>query len=160
MFRKSMYALALSGLALGLPSVLNPVSAAVAVKAGILTCHVDSGWGFVFGSSRELHCTYSGGGRVEHYAGKITKFGVDIGYLESGVIVWGIIAPTTNLGAGALAGDYGGVTAGASVTMGGQVNALIGGSTKELTLQPVSIEGDKGINVAAGIAGMSLVFQK
>lgn len=156
---KSIFAMTAAGLALGAAILVPPSDAAVTVKAGLLTCHVDRGWGFVFGSSRELQCTYSGSGRVEHYAGKISKFGVDIGYLQSGVIVWGVIAPTTNLAAGALGGDYGGVTAGASAGVGASANALIGGSTKELTLQPLSIEGDKGINVAAGILAISLSYQ-
>jgi hypothetical protein len=42
-----------------------------------------------------------------NYLGSITKFGADIGYLQSAVIVWAVLAPTTNLGQGALAGHYG-----------------------------------------------------
>ena len=156
MFRKSALTLAVAGLALGTIAVETPARADAAVKAGVLTCHVDSGWGFVFGSTRGLRCTYSGGGRNEHYAGKISKFGVDIGYLQSGVIVWGVFAPTTDLGAGALNGDYGGATGGASVGVGADANVLIGGSRREISLQPLSLEGDKGLNVAAGIAAITL----
>src|SRR6266852_6111446 len=29
------------------------------VRAGYLTCHVESGWGFIFGSSRKLKCAYA-----------------------------------------------------------------------------------------------------
>jgi len=159
MFRKSALTLAVAGLALGSIAVETPARADAAVKAGVLTCHVDSGWGFVFGSSRGLRCTYSGGGRNEHYAGKISKFGVDIGYLQSGVIVWGVFAPTTDLGAGALSGDYGGATGGASVGVGADANVLVGGSTREISLQPLSLEGDKGLNVAAGIASVTLRYQ-
>jgi Protein of unknown function (DUF992) len=159
MLRKSLLAVAVAGLALGIVSSGTPAGAAVTVKAGMLTCHVGSGYGFVFGSSRSLNCTYSGGGRVEHYAGDISKFGVDIGYLQSGVIVWAVFAPTTNLHAGALSGGYGGLTAGASVDVGGAANALVGGSNRELSLQPFSIEGEKGLNVAAGIASITLKLQ-
>ena len=59
------------------------------VKVGTLTCNVASGWGFVFGSSKDLHCTYRGNGHFEHYTGSISKFGLDVGYTEGGVLVWG-----------------------------------------------------------------------
>ena len=133
-----------------------PASAEGTVKAGVLTCHVSSGWSFVFGSSRSLRCTYSGSGRTEHYAGQIHKWGVDVGYLQSGVIVWGVFAPTTDLGPGALVGSYGGASGGASVGVGADANVLIGGSHRQISLQPVSLEGDKGLNVAAGIASITL----
>src|SRR5580698_8269840 len=145
-------ALAVGGFALG-----TPAEADSGVKTGLLTCNVDSGWGFVFGSSRDLKCNYSGSsGHHEHYTGHIAKYGVDIGYLQGGVIVWGVLAPTTDLKAGALAGDYGGATGGASVGVGVDANVLVGGFGKSITLQPISIEGDKGLNVAAGIASITL----
>jgi hypothetical protein len=156
MIGKSVMAVAGACLAVGTLALVTPARADTGVKAGVLTCHVDSGWGFVFGSSRKINCTYSGSGRVEHYAGDISKFGVDIGYLQSGVIIWGVFAPTTDLGAGALSGEYGGVTGGASVGVGVDANVLVGGSTKSISLQPVSFEGDKGLNVAGGIAAVSL----
>ena len=127
------------------------------IKAGVLTCDVDSGWGFVFGSSRSLRCTYSPNqGTGEHYSGSISKFGVDIGYVQGGVIVWTVLAPTTDLAPGSLAGDYGGATGGASVGVGVGANALLGGSEKGIVLQPLSLEGNVGLNVAAGIAALKL----
>ncbi len=159
MFRES--ALAVAGVALGALAFQSPAHAAdAAVKAGLLTCQVASGWGFVFGSSRDLHCSYSAGsGSVPvKYTGKISKFGVDIGYLKGGVMVWAVLAPTTDLKPGALTGDYGGVTAGAAAGVGGSANVLIGGSTRSISLQPLSVEGDQGINVAAGIAAISLKY--
>ena len=158
MYRKSV--LAAAGLVLGSLALAAPVRADTAVSAGMLTCHVSSGWGFVFGSTRDLRCLYTDSGRTEKYIGKISKFGVDIGYLQSGVIVWAVLAPTTDLAAGALTGSYGGVTAGASAGVGANANLLIGGSTKSISLQPASIEGDKGINLAAGIAAISLKYQR
>jgi hypothetical protein len=156
MFRKS----AAAGLALSALAMLAPARAAdTTVKTGTITCHVSSGWGFVFGSSRDLRCVYTGEGRTENYTGKISKFGVDIGYQASGVILWAVFAPTTDLKAGALTGDYGGVTAGASAGIGGNANVLVGGSTKSISLQPISIEGITGINLAAGIAAISLKYQ-
>ncbi len=143
--------LAVGAFALGAPAKADP-----SVKAGVLTCNVDSGWGFIFGSSRDLKCNYSGSGRHEHYTGHIAKYGVDIGYVQGGVIVWGVLAPTSTLAPGALAGEYGGATGGASVGVGVDANVLFGGFNKSIALQPVSVEGDKGLNVAAGIAAVTL----
>jgi hypothetical protein len=86
MLKKSTFAMA--GLALAALALPGPARADATVRAGMLTCQVASGWGFVFGSSRDLHCVYSGSnGRTDKYAGKISKFGIDIGYLKSGVLV-------------------------------------------------------------------------
>ena len=159
MFKKSLLAMTAAGLMFGGLAARAPVNAEITAKAGFLTCQVDSGWGFVFGSSRKLHCTYSGSGRVERYEGNISKFGVDIGYLQGGLLVWGVVAPTATLAPGALEGDYGGVTAGATVGIGGGANVLVGGSTRTISLQPLSLEGNQGLNVAAGIAAVSLKHQ-
>jgi hypothetical protein len=127
------------------------------VKAGFLTCHAASGWGFVFGSSRNLKCEYSAGkGSSEHYTGTINKFGIDIGYLHSAVIVWGVVAPTANVAPGTLGGNYAGVTGSAAVGAGAGANVLVGGSGHHIVLQPLSIEGQEGLNVAAGVVALEL----
>jgi hypothetical protein len=131
------------------------------VRAGYLTCHVASGWGFIFGSSRTVKCAYTREKNyTEYYTGSITKFGADIGYLSSAVMLWAVVAPTTNLGEGALAGNYGGATASVALGVGAGANVLVGGFKKSIALQPVSIEGQNGLNVAAGIAALSLKFDQ
>ncbi len=81
-------------------------SASGGVKAGVLTCDVASGWGLVFGSTRDLKCTYAAdNGHVEHYSGHINKYGVDVGYKAAGVIAWAVLAPTTDVAKGALRRD-------------------------------------------------------
>src|SRR5262249_19810149 len=99
------------------------------------------------------------GGRPEHYAGSINKFGVDIGYTEGGVLVWGVFAPSSNLGPGALSGNYVGATGSATVGVGAGANVLVGGSNRTISLQPVSFEGNTGLNVAAGIGAINLRYQ-
>ena len=126
------------------------------IRVGDLTCNVASGWGFVFGSTKELHCTFRGNDHREHYTGSISKFGVDIGYTEGGVLVWGVFAPTSDMRKGALAGDYAGGTAQVTAGLGVGANALVGGLDKSFALQPVSVEGSKGLNVAAGVGSISL----
>ena len=102
--------LAVGALALGSPAQ------AQAVKAGVLTCNVAGGFGFVFGSSRSVNCVFApaGGGPTQQYVGSIDKFGVDIGFTRGGVLIWAVLAPTTSPAPGALAGSYGGVTASAT----------------------------------------------
>ena len=146
-------AIAVAGLAVATSANAAPSG----VRVGDLTCNVASGWGFVFGSSKDLLCTYRGSnGRREHYTGAISKFGVDVGYTEGGVLVWGVFAPTSDMRKGALTGDYVGASAQATVAVGVGANALIGGFNKSIALQPLSVEGSKGLNVAAGIGSISL----
>ena len=151
-----------TGAALLACGMLTPGQAARAqtggVNAGILTCQVASGWGFVFGSSRNLRCEFSKPGYSEHYFGRIAKFGVDIGYLRGAVMVWSVIAPTARLAPGSLTGNYAGVTASATAGIGAGAHVLVGGFHRSMMLQPVSIEGNSGLNVAAGIASQNLHY--
>jgi hypothetical protein len=130
------------------------------VKVGVLTCHVASGWGFVFGSSKALRCHYAGEmHRAEHYSGNISKFGVDLGYSSGAVIIWDVFAPHSGIARGALTGSYAGAQASAAVGAGAGANVLVGGLDRSITLQPVSIEGETGLNVAAGIGEITLHFE-
>jgi len=162
MLRKFSLAAAAAVVAVGALAWSAPAPAQQSgVKVGVLNCNVSSGWGFVFGSSLDLRCTFSpSSGPPEHYAGRVKKFGVDIGYVTSAVIVWAVLNPTSDVAPGALAGDYVGATAAASVGVGVGANVLVGGFNKSVTLQPVSIEGNQGLNVAAGIGAISLRFER
>jgi hypothetical protein len=126
------------------------------VKVGTLTCHQAGGWGMIFGSTRSVRCIFSNGAREERYHGSITKAGVDVGYQGSGTLVWSVIAPHNDTPRGALAGHYGGISAGAAVGVGLGANALVGGLDRSFALQPVSVEGTTGLEVAAGVGGMTL----
>lgn len=137
---------------------LSAPADAAGVKVGVLTCNVSSGWGFIFGSSKDLRCEFNGNGFAERYVGTVSKFGVDIGYTSGGILVWDVFAPTTGLRRGALSGNYGGATASATVGVGAGANVLVGGSGRSIELQPVSIEGNSGLNVAAGIGDITLRF--
>ena len=157
MLKKFCSAIGLVGLVTG---VSTAAQAQGGVRVGTLSCNVASGWGFVFGSSKSLHCTFAPApGRAEFYAGTINKFGVDIGYTQGGVLVWAVFAPTANLGPGSLNGNYVGATGSATVGVGAGANVLIGGSNSTISLQPLSIEGTTGLNVAAGIGSISLRYQ-
>ena len=134
---------------------------AAGVKIGVLTCNVDSGWGYILGSSKDVRCNYvPNKGFGEHYIGSISKVGVDIGYTKGGVLIWDVVAPASDMKPGALEGGYGGVSASATVGAGIGANVLLGGFDKSIALQPISIEGNTGLNVAAGIGALSLKFDK
>ena len=149
------YAAAVAALAFSVPFA-SSAYAQGGVQIGTLTCNAAGSVGFIFGSTNQLACALSAPGRTEHYAGQISKFGVDIGFTQGGVLVWTVFAPTTQIVPGSLAGTYSGATAGATVGVGGAVNALVGGSNNTIALQPVSFQGNTGLNVAAGIASMTL----
>jgi len=128
------------------------------VKAGYLRCDVAGSVSFIFGSTRDITCTYetSGTHRVDKYTGTIKQYGIDIGYLKSGVILWGVVAPTNDVGPGALAGDYGGINATLAAGYGVGANALMGGYKESIALQPLSVEGVQGFNIAAAVTGLTL----
>jgi hypothetical protein len=85
---------------------------------------------------------------------------VDIGYIAGGLLAWAVLARTTDVNRGALSGKYGGLTAGAAAGVGGAANLLVGNSSgKTVTLQPLSVEGTAGVNVAARVAQITLQAQ-
>ena len=139
---------------------LMPAEAA-GVKIGVLNCNVDKGWGYVLGSQKDIRCTFAPAkGQSSHFSGDITKIGVDVGYTRGGVLIWDVLAPSKDMKPDALEGAYGGVSASATVVVGAGANVLLGGFDKSIALQPISIEGNTGLNVAAGISGLSLKHDK
>ena len=145
--------------ALAVAAVLSaPAQAQNSVQSGSLTCDVSAGIGFIIGSQRSVNCTFQpNAGPPEYYSGTISKLGVDIGVTGGGVMVWLVFAPT-NRPIGALSGTYVGGAADASVIVGAGANALVGGSNRTVALQPLSVQGQVGLNVAAGVAGLDLRF--
>ena len=127
------------------------------VKLGVLKCDVEAGASFLFGSSRDVDCVYTptGNGPDEKYAGTIEKYGLDLGYLDKATMVWAVLAPSEDVEAGALTGRYAGATADAVAGAGVGANVLVGGGNS-LTLQPVSINGAEGVNLAAGLGVLKL----
>ncbi|HZT46688.1 MAG TPA: DUF992 domain-containing protein [Hyphomicrobiaceae bacterium] len=135
----------------------GPEAAAQArVEVGVLTCTVRGGTGFIVGSTKDLRCRFNRPGRDEFYHGTINKFGIDIGTTQQSVLAWAVFAPTANLRPGSLNGGYGGVSAEATVGLGVGANALVGGSNKSIILQPLSVQAQQGLNVAAGVAALQL----
>jgi hypothetical protein len=132
-------------------------AAAQDIRAGLLTCDVSAGMGFIIGSKKQISCAFTpeGPGRREDYDGSITKFGLDLGMTTGGVMVWGVFTNTV-AGPGFLAGDYVGASGEATLAAGVGANVLIGGSNRTVTLQPISVSGQVGLNLAVGVADLHL----
>jgi hypothetical protein len=134
--------------------------ASAQVRAGFLHCAVAPGAGMIVTSARALDCTFSPSvpGPIERYVGTVTRYGLDLGVTGPGDIDWGVFAPTAILGAGALAGVYGGVGAVAAAGIGGGAALLTGGNGLTTSLQPLSVHGQSGANIAGGIEGIQLAY--
>jgi hypothetical protein len=145
-------------LAAATAAALTSPAFAERVKVGELRCEVAAGMGMIIGSSKEMECRYSSSDGLyrEMYHGRIKKFGIDIGHTDRGVLIWEVFAPTAGPLHGALAGDYAGVGASATVGVGVGANAMLGGSHREFALQPLSVQGQTGLDIAAGVSSLTL----
>ena len=130
------------------------------VQAGTLTCDVSAGIGMILTRKQTMTCSFVGinGGPPDLYTGRVDQFGIAIGATTPQIKVpcWGVVAPTSGVPHGALAGTYVGVGAQATAGAGLGANALIGGTGRAFALQPLSIQGQTGINIAAGITTVTL----
>lgn len=150
-------AAALAVAAVALPAAASAESHA---EVGVLECVSAGGTGFIVGSVRDVTCTFRPApgvpGGPEIYVGTIRRFGLDLGVTKRTVMVWAVLAPTRAVGRGDLVGDYGGVSGQATFGAGVGANVLVGGSNRTISLQPLSVEGSVGLNIAVGVAGLEL----
>ena len=126
---------------------------------GMLRCNEADGWGMVFGSTKNLRCIFTSsekGAKPVNFTGTIKKYGVDIGFTANAVILWAVVSTSDKFTPGDIAGSYGGVTAEVAWAAGLGANVLLGGSKKGFALQPLSVQGYNGINLAAGVTEVEL----
>jgi uncharacterized protein DUF992 len=129
----------------------------VTPPGGQLKCDVSGGVSYFVGSSRALDCVYTPDGfPPEFYRGSINKIGIDVGFQRRGVIIWAVLSPGLANGPGSLSGNYVGLSADVAAGLGAGANALIGGN--KVVLQPVSVSGNIGINIAAGVGDITLTY--
>jgi len=135
-----------------------PLSAQTrAVNVGVLNCNSGPSVGLLIGSQQRLSCLFSArSGARETYSGTVNRLGLDVGVTAGGRLVWRVYAPSSSFKGRALAGNYAGAIANASLVVGGVANALVGGSDRTITLQPLSVEGRVGANLAVGVASLNL----
>ena len=146
------------GVALGVATAPTAMAQGAKLVAGTLTCKGGPSVGLVVGSQQKLDCSFNpaGKGRVREFKATITKIGLDIGFKSESVIVWTVLGSSEKVPSKSLVGSYAGVSAEASVALGAGANALVGGSDKSIVLQPLSVQGQKGLNLAVGVTGLAL----
>ena len=127
------------------------------VKVGTLTCSLSASVGLILGSQKNANCIFRGnpGEPEEAYTGTMTTVGLDIGVTTGGVIIWTVFADTDRY-LGMLTGTYAGATAEVSVAAGLGANVLVGGSRRSVALQPLSVQGQMGLDIAGGIGALEL----
>ncbi len=128
-------------------------------QIGTLKCDVSGGIGLILGSKKEMTCTFNkNDGTTEEYTGNVLKIGVDVGYTHESVLLWAVLAPSGKHDVGGMAGRYTG--AGAEATAVGGVGAnLLFSAGNNFTLQPLSVQGQTGLNVAAGVSSIKLDYK-
>jgi hypothetical protein len=70
-------------------------------------------------------------------------------------MIWEVFA-STNRYSGMLTGNYVGATAEVSIAAGLGANVLVGGSNQSVALQPLSVQGQRGFDIAGGILSLEL----
>jgi hypothetical protein len=149
--------LAAMAASLALASSAHAQAPMTRVQVGILECRGGASIGFVIGSVTNLGCVLRVEGVPEdRYVATIRKVGLDLGITEETALAWGVFAPVARLGPGDLAGTYAGAQGSASLGVGGGGNVLVGGSDNSIALQPLSLQGQIGINIAAGLESLEL----
>lgn len=127
------------------------------VNAGRLDCRGGPAQSFIVGSVTTLDCMFTGQGRPAHYQAIIRRAGVDLAITNETRFTWLVLAPALPVYPGTLAGWYGGVTAGVTLGVGGNLNVLVGGPNNTFALQPISAQGQTGLAVAATVTGLELM---
>lgn len=152
------YSRLLAGLAVAAAFAAPALAQQGGTKVGVLTCRTSARIGLIVDSHQAMRCSFApdNGGRPEYYSGYINRVGLDLGITTGGVMAWGVVAPTNGVPHGALAGNYGGASGSATVGVGVGANALVGGSHRSFALQPLSVSGQVGVNLALGVAGLTL----
>jgi hypothetical protein len=127
------------------------------VQVGVLECRGGASIGFIVGSVTHLGCVLRIEGVPEdRYIATIQKVGLDLGITQESALAWGVFAPSAQLGPGDLSGNYAGAQGSASLGVGAGGNVLVGGSNNSIALQPLSVQGQVGVNIAAGLASLEL----
>jgi hypothetical protein len=128
-------------------------------QAGMLSCRVDPSIGFIIAGHQSMQCRFTPSAPnlpPQAYEGALNMIGLNIGITAGGVFGWAVLAPTSGLPAGALAGEYVGASGDIAVGLGVGANVLVGGSGRSVALQPVSLEGSVAVDVALGVSSLKL----
>ena len=105
-------------------------------QVGSLSCRVDPNIGFIIVGHQPMECLFTPNTQTppQAYDGAINTVGLNVGISAGGMLGWAVFAPTTGVPAGALAGDYVGVSGDIGIGIGAGANVLLGGSGRTLAL--------------------------
>jgi len=158
MRRRSTAFMTLTGAMLtALISTAHGQQPAQKVQVGVLECRGGPSIGFIVGAVTNLACVLRVNGVPEdRYIATIQKVGLDIGITESTALAWNVFAPIAQPGRGDITGTYVGVDAMAAAVVGVGGNVLLGGSNNSIALQPISLQAETGLIVAAGLERLDL----
>ena len=136
--------------------VVAPRIASADVELGVLSCKsvVGSRLNLVIRSTVDVKCEmkYSGG-EVERYKGETgIALGLDLSFKDNEEIAFTVIsASEVKVGSYPVTGKYIGAKATVSAGIGLGAAALIGGSNDNFGLNPLALETNQGVGVAADI---------
>jgi hypothetical protein len=142
-------------------AAMTPAAAFAGDRIGALECHLSGNGPSILVENQSVDCVFAsdrGDARYDHYVGKLTKIGANIGANGKGDLLWGVVAATSRHGHGVLAGQYVGPEASAKVGVGAGAAALVGGSNGTFSLQPLNVEGGEGIGFSAGVEDLTLAY--
>jgi hypothetical protein len=142
-------------------AAFTPGGATAGDRAGVLQCRLSGNSITVLVENQELDCVFQDddeGALPAHYIGKLTKVGANATINGPGEIAWGVVAATSHIGPGALAGLYAGPNTSVKVGVGGGGAFLIGGNDNTISLQPLQFEAGSGVGVTAGIENLALAY--
>jgi hypothetical protein len=126
-------------------------------QLGMLKCDTSIGIGEILVRKQTMTCVFThSDGKTENYTGKVHQFGIEIGEVKEGHLAWAVFAASPATGTGLLAGKYGGVDASVAAGIGLGADVLVGGTGEALSLQPLAVEGEPGIGIAAGVEQIEL----
>jgi hypothetical protein len=139
-----------------------PAAAQAWTQVGTLSCRVDPNIGFIIVGHQPMQCIYNQAPGAlpqvppQSYDGALNTVGLNVGFSTGSELAWAVFAPTTGVAAGALAGEYVGVSADVGIGLGAGANVLLGGSNRTIALQPLSLQGSTALNVVAGVSSLKL----
>ena len=153
-----MFRTVITAAALALAALSGSAQAQDRVQSGSLTCDVSAGIGLIIGSQRNVSCTFTpstpGPDRVLHRHDLQARPRHRRDHRRRDGVAR--VRPDQPPGRRARRATTRAPSAEASVVAGIGANALVGGSNRTVALQPFSVQGQVGLNLAAGVAGLDL----
>ncbi len=135
-------------------------------ELGILTCKSEPGTreNYIVASKVQVSCEFKyNNGKVERYVGETgVGVGLDLNWKREDTLAYTVMAASqdTTPGAGSLAGKFAGGKGSVTLGYGAGAGVLVGGGKENLSLQPLALEGSKGLGIAAGVSYLTLDPEK